>query len=326
MVSDAELLASLEEKTQLLRDRTRGVAEGYANGLYAWGEGGTSKSYTVEQTLKDAGKPYKLSNSRVTGRGLFDLLKLHPDLVHVLEDAETLFADRNSFGVLRGALWGQTGQGGKQERIVCWHTAKRADEFVFTGGLIITANVALDDIPELRAVKSRIASVHFLVSDEEIAAKMRELARRGHSRAGSSLSPDQCREVADEIVSRSARLRRNLDLRLLFNGFNDRLQFEDGHAETHWHDLLDSRLKERVIDRPHVGIRAQKKEGETEVARQIAHLPGPERLAAWRERTGKSRAALYRRLADLGVSDVSLSQPATLGETPVEMGLSGAEL
>src|SRR3954453_13220015 len=96
---DESLLASLDDKLQLVRDRVRGVAEGYANGFYLWGEGGTSKSYKVEDTLKRLGKPFKLSNSRITGKGLFELLRDYPDVVHVLEDVETLFADKNSFGV-----------------------------------------------------------------------------------------------------------------------------------------------------------------------------------------------------------------------------------
>src|ERR1700733_3757483 len=115
--NDEELLAALEHKLQLVRDRTRGVAEGYASGLYLWGDGGTSKSYTVEETLINLGKPYKLSNSRLTGKGLFQLLRDFPDVVHVLDDVETLFADKTSFGVLRSALWGQVGKNGRQERL-----------------------------------------------------------------------------------------------------------------------------------------------------------------------------------------------------------------
>src|SRR5688500_5939015 len=104
---DAVLLASLELKLQLVRDRVRGVAEGYSNGLLLWGEGGTSKSYTVENALRDLAVSYKLTNSRLTARGLFDLLADYPDVVHVIEDAETLFDDKNAPGVLRSALWGQ---------------------------------------------------------------------------------------------------------------------------------------------------------------------------------------------------------------------------
>jgi hypothetical protein len=47
--ADDLLLLRLDHKLQLVRDRIQGVAEGYATGLYLWGEGGKSKSFTTEQ-------------------------------------------------------------------------------------------------------------------------------------------------------------------------------------------------------------------------------------------------------------------------------------
>src|SRR5262249_41198861 len=126
-MSDEQLLADLEHKLQLVRDRTQGVAEGYSNAFYLWGDGGTSKSFTVETTLQALGKRYKVSNSRLTGKGLFELLRDHPDLIHILDDCETLFADNNSHGVLRSALWGQADRNGRQERFVVWHVGGHRD-------------------------------------------------------------------------------------------------------------------------------------------------------------------------------------------------------
>jgi hypothetical protein len=81
MDGDKDLLDRLDAKLQLIRDRTQGVAEGYANGFYLWGEGGTSKSFTVEETLKRLGKAFKLSNSRLTGRGLVTAAASSPPAV-----------------------------------------------------------------------------------------------------------------------------------------------------------------------------------------------------------------------------------------------------
>jgi hypothetical protein len=298
--ADEARLASLDEKLQLVRDRTRGVAEGYANGLYLWGEGGTSKSYTVESILKDEGRPYKLTNSRITGKGLFTLLRDFPDVVHVLEDAETMFGDKTSHGVLRSALWGQVGRNNKQERVVSWQTGPLRDEFIFVGGVILIANCRLDDVPQLRAMKSRIACLQFQPTNEEVAAKMKEIARYGHTYGAHSLPSDSCLEVAFEIISRSQRLRRNLDLRLLVNTFQDRLQWENGSAETHWVDLLESRMSERTVTlsrRPET--RNAKKAREVEVVRSLQALAPVDRLSAWTKETGKSQAAMYRRLSDL---------------------------
>jgi hypothetical protein len=295
--NDEQLLSALEEKHQLIRDRVCGVAMGYDNGFYLWGEGGTSKSYTVEETLKKLRKPYKLSNSRITGKGLFQLLKDFPDTIHVLEDVETLFREQNAVGVLRSALWGQVDATGRQERTVVWQTGLERDEFDFTGGIIITANCGLDDIPRLRALKTRIPYLRYQPTTGEIAALMRKIARGGYSHGEYRLEPAKCQEVAEFIISRCQRVQRNLDLRLLVNGFKDRLQYENGEAETHWEDLLESRMKERVIQP--TGRRAEQKATELEVVRRIAHLPPQERLEAWEKETGKSQAALYRRLGEL---------------------------
>ena len=276
-----------------------------------WGEGGTSKSYTVEQALRELGTHYRLTNFRLTAKGLFQLLRDFPDAVHVIEDAETMFADGNTAGVLRSALWGPGGRDGRQERTVCWQTGQLRDEFTFAGGVIVLANCGLDDLPQLRAIKTRVPCLQYAPTNEEVAALMRVIARKGHRWGPHHLAPDQCLEVAEAIIERSTRLARNLDLRLLVNTFCDRLQYENGAAQTHWRDLLESRMRERIIPPAgEVGVRAAQKSKEFEVLRNIAALPAAERLAIWQKETGKSQAALYRRLTELNAGDSHFSQSA----------------
>jgi hypothetical protein len=291
-------LDRLESKLQQIRDRTQGVAEGYATGFYLWGEGGTSKSFTVEATLKELGKPYKLSNSRVTGKGLFELLRDFPDGTHILEDVETLFGDKNALGVLRSALWGQTGDDGFQERLVTWHIGGHRQEFVFTGGIILVANCPPENVPQMRAIRTRLACLHYQPTTEEVTALMRQIASQGHRHGPYRLSPEECTEVAEEIINHSQRLGRPLDLRLLVNACQDRLQWANGASESHWRQLLDSRLKERVVSSDYQS-RSARKSAEVAIARQIAHLPRPQRVAAWKKETGKSEPALYRRLKEV---------------------------
>src|SRR5689334_419431 len=87
---DAELLGSIEGKLTIIRDFARGVAQGALNGLYLWGPGGTSKSHTVRETLERAEVAPLWSNSRITAKALFELLRDHRDRVHVLDDVGTL--------------------------------------------------------------------------------------------------------------------------------------------------------------------------------------------------------------------------------------------
>ncbi len=91
---ERELLSTFEQRLQLVRDGTRGVAEGWQTGFYLWGEGGIGKSWTVLDELDKQGV-----DSRLTGKGLFELLEEYPDRVQVLEDVEKVCQDFNAAGV-----------------------------------------------------------------------------------------------------------------------------------------------------------------------------------------------------------------------------------
>jgi hypothetical protein len=91
-LTDAELshLDRLNGRLQIVKDRTRGVAEGHYSGFYLWGNGGIGKSFTVLQELNRIGKPFVLRNTRLSAKGLFELIEDHPDSTIVIEDNEQL--------------------------------------------------------------------------------------------------------------------------------------------------------------------------------------------------------------------------------------------
>src|SRR5262249_382437 len=152
-----------------------------------------------------------------------------------------------SFGVLRSAMAGQKNADGFQERVVVWATSKQRQEFIFAGGIIIVANRKPSDTAEQQALQTRIDVLHYQPTNEEIAALMRKIAAGGHRHGDYRLSPEEALEVADAVIERSSRLQRNLDLRLFVNTCQDRLQWSAGFSECHWLQLLDSRMKERVV-------------------------------------------------------------------------------
>ena len=250
-LSESQLasLRNLEGKLQIVRDRTRSVALGYRNGLHLWGEGGIGKSYAVLTELDRLRQSYVLNNSRLTGRGLFDLLMEFPYHVHVLEDCESIFADKNACGVLRSALWGQMNTQHGQDRFVSWRTHNEQLGFYFYGGIIFIGNRKLDGVPELRAVVSRIPSLQQTASNDELAALMLSVAEEGFrvllcKRDLKVMTPCECLEVAQFLISQIHSLSRNLDMRLLVNCFRDYLQYRDGETQTHWQDLITSELKQ----------------------------------------------------------------------------------
>jgi hypothetical protein len=299
-------LDRLEERFRLIRDRTASVALGYTTGLFLHGDGGVGKSYTILDELRRLKAHYVLFNSRMTGRGLYNALEKYPDAVHVLEDMEQIMRDRGAQGVLRSGLAGQRRDGdrGPIERLVTWTTFRMLHSFIFTGGIIMISNRPLHDLPELNAVRTRIACIHLQPSDPQLRALMRSVALKGYEHEGRQIAPVMCREIAEYIIEQSLSLHRSLDMRLLINSFQDFLLWEEGESGCHWRDLLASRLRERPTafqEEVFIGGRAARKQRELEIVREIlATTADPqERVRLWRDRTGKSSAAFYRRLADL---------------------------
>ncbi len=142
-----------ENKRPVIRDDITGVAKGYKHGLFAYGGESMGKSCTVLDQLGRLAVAGQMHNRRMTGKGLFLALKHASDAIHVVEDMERLFENVDAQGVLRSAMWAQSGH----ERIVTWTTAKSDQErFVFRGGLILINNRPLADLPELRALATRI--------------------------------------------------------------------------------------------------------------------------------------------------------------------------
>lgn len=251
---DPDQLESLEQKFTFIKDRVRGVATGWSTGFYLWGDGGISKTYTVEACLKAMNKHYKLTNSRLTGKGLFELLRDFPTTVHVLDDLETMLVDRNSHGVLRSALWGIPDKSGNMERKVVWQIGGKRQEYYFTGGIIMIGNLELDQVPTLTAMASRISVLHHQATPYELTALMRKLANDGYRCKGYTLTPYECHEVVDEVVYLSKFLDKPIDIRLFVSGMMDRLQHKVGICETHWLNMLESRVKKRMIQRDDVKL------------------------------------------------------------------------
>lgn len=293
---DQASLDQLDRKLRVVRDRVRSVALRYTTGFLLYGEGGQCKSFTVLRKLDRLRADFKHHNSRMTGRGLFDVLRKHPDSVHLLEDVEWLFRDKMAQGVLLSALWGPE-RDGVMQRLVTWTAHRTALQFYFTGGVIITSNRPLDDLAELRALGTRLNPVHLHCTNEEVAALMRHVALQGHRHVGGVLEPAACLEVAEAIIDHCRQANRNLDMRLLVHGFKDRLQYEAGETECDWHDLVLSRLTQQAA--PARRSRMQRIEQEREVARRIKDLPRAERLRVWKETTGKCQTALYDRLSEV---------------------------
>jgi hypothetical protein len=299
---DCDALASLEKKLHLVRDLVTAVARGYKTGLFLYGHGGVGKSYTVTQHLEKLGADHRLFNSRMTAKGLFLALERDPEAIHVLEDMERLTKDRDAQGVLRSALWAQPGH----ERAVTWTTATGGPlRFTFRGGLILISNRRLADMPELRALATRIEVHRLDVSDPELEALMRDLAAQGYRQGGKLvMGPEDCLEVTEHLLKECRAAGCPLDLRLQQKSFQTFLQWEADATFCQWRDLVAASGREAAHRFRHEADTAspeEKKRRRRDVLRPILAETGDvqEQECLYRERTGKSRADFFRRKREL---------------------------
>jgi hypothetical protein len=295
------------------------VAKGYKCGYYLYGAGGLGKSFTVLRHLENSDVPYLLYNSRMTARGLFQTLHNAPDATHVMEDIERMTRDPDAQGVLRSAMWAQPGH----DRVVTWTIATGSVRFVFRGGLILISNRPLADLPELRALATRIEVHRFEVSDAELTALMRDLAAKGH-RVQDKLviTPEECVAVTEYLLKECRSAGCPLDLRLQQKSFQTYLQFAGDCSVSHWEDLIAASVREATCHFRHEVNTASpeaKKAKRRNVVREVvaATADAKEQEKLYTAKTGASRADFYRRKREVDSGEFDDHDAAYSSQTSI---------
>ena len=296
--ADENALVSLEKKVLVVRDFVTAVAKGFKTGFFLHGSGGVGKSFTVLSHLGNLGACYQLYNSRMTAKGLFLAMKNAPDAILVLEDMERLTKDADAQGVLRSALWAQPGH----DRILTWTTATDGPQrFVFRGGLIMISNRPLADLPELRALATRIEVHRLDVTDAELTALMLDLASRGYRQQDKLVvGPEDCLKVTEHLLRECRASGCPLDLRLQQKSFQTYLQWESDWSSSHWGDLVAASVREATHHfrhdantMPREARRTQRRNYLREIISHTDDVKEQERL--YTDQTGASRADFFRR-------------------------------
>jgi hypothetical protein len=185
-------------------------------------------------------------------------------------------------------------------RPIKWTAYKTEINFDFTGGLLVVSNAhLLNSSPTLRALKTRVTSLRLDFTDGEILARMKVICQQGHRFGADSMNADECWTVAEFIVSRLSQLRRNLDLRLLVNGFRDYLLHRDQKTQSPWQDLIAARIAEKPTSyKSRKELAIEDHETASEIFRMDLALT--KKIELWRQKTGKSRASFYNALKRAG--------------------------
>jgi len=275
-------LEELHKLQSLIKDRIRSVVHGEAHGMYLHGRPGSSKTRLVCSTLDALGARSAYSLGHVTPIGLFELLATHPDQIIVLDDVSSLFKQPVALQILLAAL-GSPHDGSRTRTIR--HKTNRGDTAVpFTGGIIAISNLPLrGHNPEvLAALTDRVYVVGYEPTDDQLCAQIMDIAAKGPK----GVSPENARMVAAYVLQECKRLEIRPSL------------------ESHWKDLVLSSLQQSAVmpqlEQRDLG-RAERTEAERRVALSV-YLEYPsrhERVEAWKDRTGKSQAAFYRRVEEL---------------------------
>src|SRR5205823_3661818 len=107
--------------------------------------------------------------------------------------------------------------------------------------------------------------VHLDATHQELAALMRSVCGRGFS----TLCPEKCLEVGEYLIAETRALGLALNMRLLDNSLQDRMQWEDGEAECDWRHLVHTRIVGKARgERPE--SRAARVERERRTARELS--------------------------------------------------------
>lgn len=299
--ADRKHLANYERKLQLVKDQSTLCARGYWNGLYVHGSAGIGKSYTILARLDELDADYVLHNTRLSGPAFFNSLEKHPQSIHVIEDVEQIFLERTNMSLVRSACWGQKDKKGRQRRIVTYgvHPAERI--VVFEGQIIFTGNRPLQDIPELRALATRISVQEVAVTKEELLALMKRICLADFRTDKGVLPSELCWEVFDSLVERwpEGRL---YDLRILERCFNARMGVINlkGQIKSSWEEIVAAEIKGGATQEPIT--RDERIAQETVIALELSRkrLPRKELLVEWQRLTGNPTLdTYYRRLRSI---------------------------
>lgn len=250
-----EALKTYESKIRQLRAYVAAVCIGRQTGLIVTGEGAIGKSFHVLEELRQHGALFRHHQGRVTARGLYDQLSLYPDHVHLIEDAEALFDDRNFTGLMRSALHSQSEERNPL-RVLTWiiangRNASAPDPVQFRGGIIIVGNVRMSNASgDFRALETRCPCMEIEANDTEILAMMMRICETGYNNG--ELSPSECLEVAEFIRRKATEIDMKLNLRHLTAGFRFYIQEKEReHKGVAWQTLLEGQLRRRVAPVAH---------------------------------------------------------------------------
>lgn len=251
-------------------------------GLILVGKGGMGKSYRVFQVLKGLGfekdTHYELLSGYSTPLEFYNYLYKNKDKLIVLDDLNGLFEDTKAISLLKSALWGTAGK-----RFISYQTTSEKlrvpNKFVFEGSIIFICN-EIPNNKEIESLLTRCVVINFDFTRKQILEILHEIASQGYG----SLSREECLEVFEFIKDNTDLSTTNLNIRTLVKA----LKLREASPRK-WRTLIIDLFNDDETIRQLLDIIRQ-------------YSTAKERIKAFQELTGKSRATYYNYMKRLSKS------------------------
>jgi hypothetical protein len=160
--TDAEILARLGERFEILDEMTKAVKSGDVRAMIVSGPPGVGKSFGVEKVLQKDGlfdtlaekKPkFEIVKGAMSALGLYAKLYEFSDSKNVIvfDDCDSILMEDLSLNILKGAL------DSSERRFIAWNTDSRLlrsegipDRFEFKGAAIFITNIKFEHVKSKR--------------------------------------------------------------------------------------------------------------------------------------------------------------------------------
>jgi len=163
----------VSERFEFIENFTRMVGKGVLPSMLLTGQAGVGKTYTVLETLDNAGleegEDYVIVKGHSSPMGLYKCLYFNNGKIVVFDDCDSVFSDVSSLNILKGALDSYS------RRIISWQSLAAEKEgvpesFEFTGQIIFISNKDARRLDS--AVVSRTVTCNLILTNEEIVDRM----------------------------------------------------------------------------------------------------------------------------------------------------------
>jgi hypothetical protein len=188
----------LTDKFEAMGSFVSCVAQGYSNGVFIAGAGGTGKSWTVTETLEGLGLEedvdYVVCKGASSAFGLYITLYENSDKLIVFDDMDDVFKDQKALNVLKAVL------DTYPKRTVSWNSSRTDDipnKFTFTGRIIFISNhnPSENSNSSFKAVMTRVLSIVVGGTKEEVRDRIISLLPK----IAANLDSHAQKELADFI-------------------------------------------------------------------------------------------------------------------------------